>query len=297
MNFKHLHYFWVTARAGGVLRAGEQLHTTPQTVSSQIKLLEERLGRKLFRKAGRQLELTEEGRTALRFADEIFQLGGEMEAALRGRANDQPQLEFRVGVADLVAKAVVYRLLQPALDMPEPVRMVCSEGKFEDLLGQLALHKLDLVLADEPLPKRLSVKAFNHALGSTTLTAFAAPALRARLRGPFPQCLHGAPMLVQGAASSVRQQFDAWCTRMEISPRVLAEFDDGALMKAFGREGGGVFLAPTVLEDEIAGQYGVQVLGQLPDLQQTFYAISVERRISHPCVVAINDAAQGRLFS
>ncbi len=296
MNFKHLHYFWVTARAGGIVRAGEQLHTTPQTLSAQIKLLEDRLGRRLFRKNGRRLELTDDGQVALGFADEIFSLGNELETAMREKREGPRVLEFRVGVADLVVKAVAYRLLEPALNLPDPVRLVCSEGKFDDLLGQLALHKLDLVIADEPLPRRVSVKAFNHELGSSTVSFFCQPQLRRQLRGAFPRCLDGAPLLVQGAASVVRQQFEAWVTRLQIAPRVVGEFDDGALMKAFGREGRGVFMAPSVLETEIAAQYGVEVIGQSSDLVEQFYAISVERRISHPCVVAITDAARGRLF-
>lgn len=296
MNFKHLHYFWVAARAGGVLRAGEQLHTTPQTLSGQIKLLEERLGRKLFRKAGRRLELTEDGRVALGYADEIFHLGQALEAAMRVKRDGPPVLEFRVGVADLVVKAMAYRLLEPALNMAEPVHLVCHEGKLEDLLGRLALHRLDLVIADEPLPSRVSIKAFNHSLGASPVSFLCAPALAERLQGPFPRCLDGVPMLVQGAASSLRQQFDAWITRSGLHPRIVGEFDDSALMMAFGREGRGVFMAPAVLEQELSAQYGVQVIGRSSELTEQFFAISVERRISHPCVAAITSAARGHLF-
>ncbi|MEO8121684.1 MAG: LysR family transcriptional regulator, partial [Rhodoferax sp.] len=170
MNFKHLHYFWVTAKAGGVMCAGEQLHTTPQTLSGQIKLLEDWLGRKLFRKSGRQLALTDDGRLALGYAEQIFTLGAELETALRQARDGQRVLDFRVGVADSVAKSVVYHLLEPALSIAEPVRLICSEGKFPDLLAQLALHRLDLVIADEPMPRRISVKAFNHPLGSTAMS-------------------------------------------------------------------------------------------------------------------------------
>jgi LysR family transcriptional regulator, transcriptional activator of nhaA len=299
MNFKHLHYFWVAARAGGVVRAGEQLHTTPQTLSGQIKLLEDRLGRKLFRKAGRKLELTDDGRTALRYADEIFTLGGELESAMREKRSQGPKvLEFRVGVSDSVAKSVAYRLLEPALTLPEQVRMVCHESKFNDLLAELALHRLDLVIASEPLPsRRVSVKAFNHELGTSAMSFFAAPALLPSLKGAFPRCLDEAPMLVHAATSAIRQQFEAWLTREQLSPRIVGEFDDGALMKAFGREGRGVFLAPRVLEAEITAQYGVQVIGRSDELVEEFYAISVERRITHPCVVAITQAARSALFA
>lgn len=297
MNFKHLYYFWVAAKAGGIMRAGEQLHTTPQTLSGQIKLLEEWLGRKLFRKSGRQVELTEDGRVALGYADEIFALGAELETALRQARGGKRVLEFRVGVADSVAKSVAYRLLEPALSINEPVRLIGSEGKFPDLLAQLALHRLDLVIADEPLSRRVSVKAFNHPLGTTSMSFFATPALRAKLVGGFPQCLDGAPMLIQGAASSVRQQLEGWLARHQIHPRVVAEFDDGALMTAFGREGRGVFMSPSVLENETVAQFGVEVIGRSSELIEEFFAVSVERRITHPCVAAITHAARGQLFS
>ncbi|MDO8450208.1 MAG: transcriptional activator NhaR [Rhodoferax sp.] len=297
MNFKHLHYFWVTAKAGGVMRAGEQLHTTPQTLSGQIKLLEDWLGRKLFRKSGRQLELTEDGRLALGYADQIFTLGAELETTLRQARGGQRVLDFRVGVADSVAKSVAYRLLEPALSVNEPVRLICSEGKFPDLLAQLALHRLDLVIADEPMSRRVSVKAFNHPLGSTAMSFFCAPALKSRLQGAFPGCLNDMPMLIQGASASVRQQLEGWLTRHQIHPRVIGEFDDGALMTAFGREGRGVFMAPTVLEAETVAQFGVEVIGRTNELVEEFFAVSVERRITHPCVVAITDAARGQLFS
>lgn len=296
MNFKHLHYFWVAARAGGVVRAGEQLHTTPQTLSGQIKLLEERLGRKLFRKSGRELELTEDGRIALDYADDIFTLGAELEATMRQPRSGPRVLDFRVGVADSVAKSVAYRLLEPAMDLDVPVRLIGSEGKFPDLLAQLALHRLDLVIADEPLTRRISVKAFNHALGTSSMSFFCAPALKKSLQGTFPQCLHDAPMLIQGAASSVRQQLDGWLARQQIQPRIVGEFDDGALMTAFGREGRGVFMSPSVLEAETVAHYGVEVIGRSDELEEEFFAVSVERRIKHPAVAAITQAARGRLF-
>lgn len=300
MNFKHLHYFWVAAKAGGVVRAGAQLHTTPQTLSGQIKLLEERLGRKLFRKRGRNVELTDDGRVALGYADDIFALGGELEAAMREKSSSSgggvQVREFRVGVEDSVAKSVAYRLLEPALNLAQPVRLICTEGSFDDLMAALALHRMDLVIADEPLTSRLSVKAFNHALGSSPISFFCAPALRRTLKGAFPQCLNDAPMLIPGGSSSVRPQFEAWLQRHQLHPRVVAEFDDGALMKAFGREGRGVFLSPSVVEEETATQYGVKVIGRSSEMQDHFYAISVERRITHPGVAAITNAARGALF-
>lgn len=300
MNFKHLHYFWVAAKAGGVVRAGAQLHTTPQTLSGQIKLLEERLGRKLFRKSGRRLELTDDGRVALRYADEIFALGSELEGALHARRGSDGKLtqvlELRVGIEDALAKTVAYRLLKPALELAEPVRLICVEGRFNDLMAQLALHHLDLVLADEPLTSRLSVKAFNHALGSSPMSFFCAPALQQQLAGVFPDCLNDAPLLAPGATSSIRPQFEAWLTRHQLHPRVVGEFDDGALMKAFGRQGVGVFISPSVVEDETVAQYGVQVIGRSAEMSEDFYAISSERRITHPGVAAITQAARVSLF-
>ncbi len=296
MNFKHLYYFWVTARAGGIMRAGEQLHTTPQTLSGQIKLLEDWLGRKLFRKAGRQLELTEHGRLALGYADQIFGLGQDLETALRQARGAQKRLDFRVGVADSVSKSVAYRLLEPAFSIGQPVKLLASEGKFDDLLAQLALHRLDLVIADEPMPKRLSVKAFNHPLGSSAMSFFAAAGLLPRIKGAFPNCLDGIPMLVPGGTAAVRQQLEGWFAKHQITPVVVGEFDDAALMKAFGREGQGVFMAPSVLEEETRQQFGVTTIGHTSELVESFYAVSVERRISHPCVLAITDAARGQLF-
>jgi len=273
------------------------LHITPQTLSGQIKLLEESLGRRLFRKSGRQLELTEDGRKALRYADDIFALGSELQTAMANPQTGVQVLAFRVGVADSVAKSVAYRLLEPALSIAEPVRLIGSEGKFPDLLAQLALHRLDLVIADEPLSKRISVKAFNHELGTTPMSFFCVPALKKVLKGKFPQCLHEAPMLIQGSASSVRQQLDGWLVSHKIQPRVVGEFDDGALMTAFGREGRGVFMSPSILENEIVAQYGVEVIGRTDELVEEFFAVSVERRISHPCVAAITQNARGRLFN
>jgi len=296
MNFKHLYYFWATAHAGGVTRAGAQLHTTPQTLSGQIKLLEERLGSKLFSKRGRRLELTEEGRAALKYADQIFALGEELEATMGRARGGGHTLEFRVGLADSVPKAIAYRLLEPALGVAGPVRLICHEGRLDDLLGQLSVHKVDLVIADEPMSRQLSVKAFNHALGTSALSFFCARALKKTLHGRFPQNLQDAPMLIPGATSALRRRFDFWLVAHGVRPQVVGEFDDSALVTAFGREGRGVFMAPAVLEREIREQHGVQVIGRTDDLVEEFYAISVERRITHPCVEAITQAARGRLF-
>ena len=296
MNFKHLYYFWATAKAGGVMRAGEQLHITPQTLSGQIKLLEQRLGCALFSKAGRRLELTEAGRSALRFADQIFALGDELQAAMSASAQGSSgRLDFRVGISDSVPKAIAYRLLEPALDVSERVRLICHEGQLDDLLGSLAVRKIDLVLADEPMNRQMSVRAFNHPLGTSPLSFFAAPELKSSLRGKFPHNLHEAPMLVPTYAG-IRRRFDSWCAGQRLQPRIVAELDDSALIIAFGREGRGAFMAPAVLESEICAQNGVELLGRTTDLLEEFFAISVERRITHPCVEAITTMARDRLF-
>ena len=296
MNYKHLHYFWAAAKAGGIVRAGKQLHVSPQTLSGQIKLLEGRLGSALFRKSGRNLELTEPGRVALGYAEQIFALGAELEAKVGpARRGGQP-VDFRVGIADAVPKSIAYRLLEPALAVSPQVRLVCHEGSFRELLGRLAVHRLDLVVADEPMGRQVSVKAYNHPLGSTAMSFFAAPALKRTLAGAFPQCLDGAPMLLQGATSALRQRFDFWLATHQLRPRVIGEFDDAALMQAFGGEGRGIFMAPSVLEAEVVAQYRVRVIGRSAELVEEFYAVSAERRITHPCIAAITGAAREQLF-
>jgi len=297
MNYKHLHYFWAAGKAGGVVRAGAQLNISPQTLSGQIKLLEDRLGCALFRKAGRGLELTDEGHLAMGYADQIFALGAELEARIGRTSGASAALDFRVGLSDSVPKSIAYRLLEPALSAAANVRLICHEGKLADLLGQLAVQRLDMVLADEPLGRQAGMKAFNHALGSTAMSFFATPELKRSLQGAFPQCLDDAPMLLPGNASAMRQRFDLWLAARKIRPRVIGEFDDAALMKAFGGEGRGVFMTPAVLESETAAQHGVRVVGRSDELVEEFHAISTERRITHPCVAAITSAARGQFFA
>ncbi|MEW5891595.1 MAG: transcriptional activator NhaR [Pseudomonadota bacterium] len=296
LNYKQLHYFWSVAKAGGIARASERLHLTPQTISGQIALLEESLGVQLFRRVGRRLELTETGQLALSYADEIFQVGGELEEMLRSQPVGRPFL-FRVGIADVVPKAIAYHLLAPATQLPEPVRMVCREDKLERLLAELAIHRLDLVLADSPLPPQTEVKGYSHRLGQCGIRFFASPALAARLRGGFPGRLDGAPMLIPGEGTAMRGQLLRWFEAQSIRPRIVGEFDDSALMKAFGAGGSGVFPAPAVLTGEVVRQYKVKELGGTEAVQEHFYAISAERRLRHPAVVAISEAARKALFS
>lgn len=297
MNYKHLHYFQQVAKLGGVLRASEQLHLSPQTISGQIQLLEEALGTPLFAKSGRGLVLTDAGRMVLDYAEDIFSIGAELEEAVRNHPGKNKLLEFRVGVADAVPKMIACRLLEPAAQLPEPVRIVCREWKLDALLGELALHRLDLVIADTPIPSNVSVRAFNHKLGSSGISFFAAPSLLKSLRRPFPACLDRAPMLLPAEDSAVGQHLRTWLQARSLHPRVVCECDDSALAKEFGRRGMGIFAAPTVLERAIEQQYGVRALGATPDVVQEFFAISIERLISHPCVTAITEAARNDLFA
>ena len=296
MNFKHLHYFWRVAKAGGVARASEQLHLTPQTISGQIGLLEDALGTPLFAKKGRNLELTDAGRLALGYAQDIFALGSELEESLRNYPAGGRPVEFRVGVAEAVSKTIAYRLIEPATRLPTTMRLVCRESKLDSLLAELAAHRLDLVISDAPIPPSVSVRAYNHRLGESGVSFFASAGLFKQCKGKFPACLDGAPMLVPGDGAAVRPRLDRWRDANKLRPRVVGEFDDSALMKAFGQRGAGVFIGPTVLESEIETQYGVKTLGRTQEIVEEFFAISVERRVTHPSVVAITAAAKDRLF-
>ena len=296
MNFKHLHYFWRVAKAGGVARASEQLHLTPQTISGQIGLLEDALGTPLFAKKGRNLELTDAGRLALGYAQDIFALGSELEESLRNYPAGGRPVEFRVGVAEAVSKTIAYRLIEPATRLPTTMRLVCRESKLDSLLAELAAHRLDLVISDAPIPPSVSVRAYNHRLGESGVSFFASAGLFKQCKGKFPACLDGAPMLVPGDGAAVRPRLDRWRDANKLRPQVVGEFDDSALMKAFGQRGAGVFIGPTVLESEIEKQYGVKTLGRTQEIVEEFFAISVERRVTHPSVVAITAAAKDRLF-
>lgn len=295
LNYKQLHYFWNVAKAGGIGRAAERLHLTPQTLSGQIALLEDNLGAKLFRRVGRRLELTDTGRLALSYAEDIFRAGGELEQVLRGSPGGRP-MQFRVGIADVVPKSVAYRLLAPAMAQPDPIRIVCREDKLDRLLGELAIHRLDLVLADSPMPDQAEVKGYSHKLGECGVSFLASPGLAAGLAGDFPACLNDAPLLVPGEGTAMRGHLMRWLAAQQLHPRIAGEFDDSALMNAFGQGGSGVFPAPSLIADEIRQQYGVELLGTTDTVSERFYAISVERRLSHPAVLAILDAASRDLF-
>ena len=296
LNYKQLHYFWQVARAGSIARASEQLDLTPQTLSGQIGLLEASLEASLFRRVGRGLELTETGRLALSYADEIFEIGAEMEQALSGGTVRQVT-QFRVGIADVMPKSIVYRLLAPAMKLNVPIKIVCREDKLEKLLGDLAIHRLDLVLSDRPMPAEMDIKGINHKLGECGLSFFAAPALAEKYGTNFPASLNHAPLLVPSLDTAMRGRLMRWFDSQRLRPQIVGEFDDSALMKAFGQAGIGIFTAPSVIADEIAQQYCVVILGQLDEVLDFYYAISVERKFDHPAVLAICETASTSLFA
>ena len=296
INFKHLHYFWAVAKAGSITRAGERLHLTPQTISGQLTQFEDVLGHRLFDRVGRRLELTDAGRMALGYADEIFSLGQELQETLRNQQGGRT-LVFRVGIIDAVPKSLAYQLVEPAVRLDETVRMVCREGKFTDLLADLSVQRLDIVISDRPMPSSVNVRGFNHLLGECGVGFFATASLATSLKGKFPQCLDDAPMLLPGEDSAVRPRLMAWFAQRQIRPRVVGEFDDGALMKAFGEAGAGVFVAPVAIAPLVRQKFSVELIGTTADINDQFYAISVERKLAHPAVLAISSSARLKLFA
>ncbi len=296
INFKHLRYFWAVAANGSIARAADILHLTPQTISGQLRELEDQLDVKLFEKTGRNLTLTDTGRMVFSYADEMFRLGDELQDVLQGRIPGAA-LTLNVGVAMVVPKLLAYRLLEPVLTMDEPVRLVCQEAPLSELLGDLSIHKLDLVIADCPMSPTLNVRAYNHPLGESGISFYAARSVARRYQKNFPLSLDGAPMLMPTASSALRRMLEQWFESRDIKPVIVAEFDDRALMKAFGEAAAGIFTTPTAVEDDVVGKYGVGVIGRTSDISESFYAISAERRIKHPAVSLITDAARSELFT
>ena len=296
LNFHHLRYFWAVAGERSVTRAAEKLHISQPTVSAQIRELEEALGEKLFVRSGRTLRLTDTGRLVQRYADEIFGLGRELMDAVRDRPTDRP-MRLQVGLVDSLPKLVVYRLLRPALSLPGRVQIVCREAAAEPLLAELAIYALDVVLSDAPAGPSLKIRAFNHLLGESTVGVYGIPKLAAVHRRGFPSSLDGAPFLLPTENTALRRSVDTWFNDNHVRPRVAAEFEDDALTNVFGQAGVGLFLAPTVVDAEVTRHYGVRRLGILDDVREGYYAITVERRVTHPAVVAISDAARKKLFA
>ena len=297
LNYHHLLYFWAVAREGSIVRASAYLRLAQPTISKQLSVLEEAFGEKLFTRVGRNLVLTDFGRLVYRYADEIFTLGRELSDTVRGRPAGRP-LRLMVGVTDVLPKLIAYHLLEPALHLAEPVQLVCREGKLEALLTDLVSYTLDVVLSDTPISPIIKVRAFNHLLGECGVTFLGTPVTGCHLCprvSRFPG--QGADLLLPTANTSLRQSLDHWFDMVGVRPQVIGEYEDSALLKVFGQRGLGIFVIPSVIAADVQQQYGVGVVGQIEAIHERFYAITVERRLKHPAVVAIAEAAHSKLFS
>ncbi len=293
LNYHHLLYFWTIAREGSVTRAGEVLHLSQPTLSAQMRTLERSLGERLFVKVGRGLQLTDTGQLVYRYAQEIFGLGQEMLETLQGRPAGK-QLRFTVGISDALSKLMIHRLLEPALTVPEPLKLVCREDKTARLMADLVTHQLDLVLVDSPMKPPARIKAYNHLLATYGVSFFATARLARKHPAPFPACLNGAPLLLPSEGATLRRRLDGWIASLGLHPRLEGEFDDSALMKSFGQAGVGFFAAPQVISQELQRQYQVREVGVATGIQEQIYAISLERTIKHPAVRAMSQAAKHR---
>lgn len=295
LNYHHLLYFWMVAREGSIAKASKELLLAQPTITGQIRALENALGAKLFTRSGRNLVPTEVGRLAYRYANEIFSLGREFTDALKGRPAGRP-IRLVVGVSDALPKLIAYRLIEPALTLPEPVQIVCYEDQPEKLMAELATFGLDVVLSDAPVGPGVRVRAFSHLLGSCGVTFFAKPTLATKYRKNFPASLDGAPILLPLENAAVRRSLEQWFEAQNIRPRIVGQFQDSALLKVFGQAGVGVFVAPTAVEQDIRRHYHVSAVGRTEAVTERFYAISVERKLKHPAVVAISESARQSLF-
>jgi LysR family transcriptional activator of nhaA len=296
LNYHHLLYFWMVAREGSVTKACEKLHLSQPTISAQLRQLEKSLGAKLFERQGRRLALTDTGRAVLQYADEIFALGQEMQDVVAGRPIHRP-LPVKVGIPDALPKLIAFRILEPLFRMPEKVQLHCSEGNLETLYADMAAHQLDLVLSDSPAAPGIRLRAFSHLLGESATTVFGAASLAAKFAKKFPNSLADAPILLPSPGTLLRRTLDQWFDDHKIHPQVVAEIQDGALLKTFGAAGLGLFVVPSAIEKEVCSQYKVRALGRLEEVRERFYAITPERRIKHPAIVAITTEARERLFN
>lgn len=290
LNYHHLYYFWIVAKEGSIAKACEELRLAQPTISGQLRMLEDDLGEKLFKRAGRGLALTEVGHMVYRYAEEIFSLGKEIKEVIKG-AKPERAPRLVVGVTEVLPKLVAYRLLEPALQGSDPIQLVCWEGKLENLLAELAIHRLDIVLADAPLPPMFGIRAYSHLLVESGVSLMAPPQMAPKYRRRFPQSIKGAPFLLPTDNTVLRRSLEHWFETNDIHPKVVGEFEDSALLKAFGQAGCGIFAIPTLIEAEVQRQYRVHLIGQVPTIRERFYAISVERKLRHPAVMAISEAA------
>lgn len=292
LNYHHLYYFWVVAKEGSITAACRKLRLAQATVSEQIMQLEGALQCKLFIRTGRRLALSQTGQLVYRHADEIFSIGREMLSVLRGQPSSAQKIRLSVGVTDVLPKFLAYRLLEPVLHDQDGISLVCQEGKHLDLLAKLAVYELDIVLTDSPIGPKAKVKAFSHLLGECGVSIFAARDLANRYRKDFPRSLHGAPFLLPTANTSLRRSLDEWFAEHNLVPNILGEFEDSALIKIFGRAGHGLFVLPTVEELELQQEYGIRAIGRPESIKERFYAISTERKVKHPAVLAITENAK-----
>ncbi len=295
LNYHHLYYFWMVAKTGTVSAAAEQLHLARPTVTAQVRELEKSVGQKLLRQQGRGLVLTEFGQQIFQYAEGIFSIGQELREFV---ATGQPgrRQRFRLGIPDVVPKLVAFELIKPALVGPQRPRISCYEGKLRDLLADLAVHKLDLILSDSPAPATFDVNVYSHKLGECGLSILAQQSLAKKYHKGFPDTLAGAPILLPTEHTAVRRSLNQWMEERKIFPEVVAEFDDSALLKVFGQAGQGVFPVPTAIEDLVKKQYGVMLVGRIPEVLDTFYAISVEKRVQNEATVRIMKQARSKLF-
>ncbi len=295
LNYHHLLYFWVIAREGSIKQACQVLSLSQPALSAQLRALEDAIGEQLFARVGRKLVLTDVGKMVYRYADEIFSLGRELTSTLKGYGPQRP-IRLVVGIAEVVPKVVAYKLLKVAFKQFEHMKIMCWEGRLERLLGELALHALDIVITDTPVPPSVSVEAHSHLLGESGVTLFGVQRLASRYRRGFPRSLDGAPFLLPTSNSVLRRNLDDWFRKHDIEPFIIGEFEDGATMKAFGQEGHGLFPGSSVVESEIARQYQVRTVGHMTGFSERFYGITVERRLKHPAVLAISESAKEEVF-
>jgi LysR family transcriptional activator of nhaA len=296
LNFKHLRYFWTVAKTGSIAKAAEQLFLTPQSISGQLTEFANALGVELFRKAGRNLELTEAGRRVLSYADEIFSIGDELMEVIQDQRTKKAT-PLRIGLADSVSKTIAHRLLEPAYETKEPIRLICREGRMVSLLSDLAVHRLDLIIADKPMPSNLHVKGFNHLIGESHVALFGVASLVNTLKRKFPESLNQAPLLLIGEDAAVRVKINQWLVQQNLHPLIKGEFDDSALMKAFGQAGEGLFFAPSAISDDICSQYQVVKLADVESITEQVYVITTERQLTHPLVKTICKTGRDDLFA
>jgi LysR family transcriptional activator of nhaA len=296
LNYHHLFYFWNVAKEGTVSAAAEKLHLARTTVTSQVRDLETAIGEKLFEQRGRYLELTEFGTQVFEYAEEIFAIGREFTDFISTGQHIGSVKKFVVGMPDVVPKLVAFELLKPAIQDATGLRIICHEGKLSDLLADLALHRLDLIISDAPAPPTIDVRAYTHKLGECGMSFLAVPALAKKYRSRFPNSLHAAPLCLPTEHTVVRRSLNVWFDEHDIHPKIVAEFEDSALLKVFGQSGLGIIPVPIAIEKEVKKQYGMQLVGRLEEVVDRFYAISVEKRVQHPAVLAIVKQARSKMF-